>query len=319
MTETHPTTGRLTTRTQAGFSLAGIGALLLSFSMFMMMFVIPVASAHGGFPHGDQNCDVSPLEDERADGGFKVNINSAVVPPVGTPDLANIAGVTWSITDEPLHTIVDTAGSSTGYWFNYEITTLAYALYGIHIKNGASNPGDQTAFFSTINPGSIEIPSGNSHMVLCFDGTGVIDTTTTTGATTTTTLGTTTTTVAETTTTTVPETTTTTIGGPTTTTTTIADTTTTTVADTTTTTAGTTTTTIGGPTTTTTIPAISTTTTTAGTTTTVGGPCDPAEPECLPNTGAGSLVFVLLSGLGLLFLGVGIMMVADERRRVIAA
>ena len=309
MTATLPTTGRLTTRAQAGFGLAGIGALLLAFSMLTLMFAIPVASAHGGFPHGDQNCDVFGAES--ADGGFKVNINSAVVPPTGAPDAANITGVTWSITDDPAYPVVDTAVSSTGYWFNYSITTVAYALYGIYVKNGASNPGDQVALNTSINPGSIEIPSGNSHIVLCFDATGIEDTTTTSQATTTTTttLGTTTTTTLGTTTTTTLGTTTTTIGGPTTTTTTIADTTTTT--------AGTTTTTIGGPTTTTTIPP-ATTTTGGTTTTTLGGPCDPNDPECLPNTGAGSLVFVLLSGLGLLFLGVGILMVADERRRVVA-
>ena len=73
-----------------------------------------------------------------------------------------------------------------------------------------------------------------------------------------------------------------------------------TTATTTTTVAGTTTT-VGGP---------------SSTTTVVGGPCAPTEPECLPNTGSGSnLVFVLLSGVGLVVLGVGALMVSDERRR----
>jgi len=78
--------------------------------------------------------------------------------------------------------------------------------------------------------------------------------------------------------------------------------TTTTVAESTTTTVAETTTTVGGPST---------------TTTTVGGPCNPAETECLPNTGVGGggLVFVLLTGLGLLFLGVGALMVSDARHR----
>jgi hypothetical protein len=62
-----------------------------------------------------------------------------------------------------------------------------------------------------------------------------------------------------------------------------------------------TTTTVGGPST---------------TTTTIGGPCDPSDPDCLPNTGGGrNLLWLLLGGLGLLFLGVGVLMVADERRR----
>ncbi len=51
------------------------------------------------------------------------------------------------------------------------------------------------------------------------------------------------------------------------------------------------------------------------TTTSIGGPCDPNDPDCLPNTGAGSLLGILGSGLGLLFLGVGIIMISDERRR----
>ncbi|HSM02257.1 MAG TPA: hypothetical protein VK960_07475 [Acidimicrobiia bacterium] len=113
-----------------------------------------------------------------------------------------------------------------------------------------------------------------------------------------------TTTTSTTTSTTTTSTTTTTVAGPTTTTTSTS-TTTTTVPDTTTTSV------VAGPTTTTTL---------AQTTTTVAGPCDPAEEDCLPNTGGtGNMIAVLLAGIGLLLLGSGLIVLADERRRVMVA
>ena len=135
---------------------------------------------------------------------------------------------------------------------------------------------------------------------------GDANTTTTTGAVTTTTGAVTTTTAGEVTTTTAGEVTTTT-----------AEVTTTTAGEFTTTTSGEVTTTVGGPGTTTTAGDI-TTTTGGATTTTVAGPCDPQDPECLPNNGAGDLLAFLLGGLGLLFMGSGSLVVASERRRLVA-
>jgi len=329
-------------RGRAGSLLFAGGVLLVVFSMLMFISATPAARAHGGFPHGDQNCDVSPLTDEQATGGWKINLDTDTSPPSLQDeafDAANIAGVTYSITDDPLFTIVDTASSSTGYWLNYSYDgTGGFTLYGFNIKNGSNAPDNHAGFTST-NPGSIEIPASNSHIILCFDNsvttttTTVADTTTTTvagtttttvaGTTTTTVAGTTTTTVADTTTTTVADTTTTTVADTTTTTvadtttTTVADTTTTTVADTTTTTQGEVTTTVGGPEdpTTTTTRGDTTTTTSGGTTTTVLGPEDPE----LPNNGAGNLIALFLGGLGLLFMGAGSLVIASERKRLILA
>jgi LPXTG-motif cell wall-anchored protein len=79
---------------------------------------------------------------------------------------------------------------------------------------------------------------------------------------------------------------------------------------TTTTTIAETTTTLDGETTTTTQPQQTTTSAGGPTTTAAGGPD-------LPNTGgAGNLMSVLLGGMGLLLIGVGFLVLADERRRL---
>jgi hypothetical protein len=52
----------------------------------------------------------------------------------------------------------------------------------------------------------------------------------------------------------------------------------------------------------------------------VGGPCDPNTETCLPNTGGGgNLVGIALGGFGALFLGTGLMVVANDRRRNVFA
>lgn len=277
MTATLPTTGRISTRRQAGLSLAGIGALLAAFSMLMLVFAAPSARAdHNGFPHNDSG-GCNPLGyGNLITAAWKRNSDD-------TYDFYNllITDVVTSISSPlPLYTQVG-PDTNTDTWFNWDyVGPAGFTLVGIVIKNGST----ETGYPTSVDPGSHELSAGGgagwSHTVLCF----ITNSTTTIAAESTTTSTSTSTTTSTSSTTTSTSTTTTTIGGPSTTTTTLG-----------------------------------TTTTAGATTTTVGGPCDPNDPDCLPNTGAGSLLLILAGGLGLLFVGVGILMVADDRGRQAAA
>ena len=291
---------RLTMRAQAGVSLAGIGVLLVVLSITMLFLGMRPAFALADPTNEDKSLICHSLD--------------------GPPDASDGLSVNNSA--------LQTAHLDAGHTFDIIEGVFSVSLGRIAVA----------ADIATIIATPTTLPNGKDGVVytiiwLCGDSTGstttTSSTTTTTTSTSTTTTSTTTTTTTSTTTTTttIPETTTTT--EPPTTTTTSTTTTTTTVPETTTTTFGgptTTTTTVG--TTTTTVGATTTTTnggTTSstkpdGTTTTIGGPCDPnSDPDCLPNTGAGALMWVMLSGLGLLFFGTGVLMVADERRKAMFA
>ena len=58
---------RLSKRGQAGFSLIALGIFMVAFALPMVVFVAPPSFAHGGFPHGDQNCDPLGVELAEAD------------------------------------------------------------------------------------------------------------------------------------------------------------------------------------------------------------------------------------------------------------